>query len=195
MKKLIAVEGNIGVGKTTLARFLSTQFDAGLLLEEFLENKFLKLFYESNEFAFQTEMQFLLDRSLQLNNFFKNQPSLTFADFHTDKSLIFSKINLGHDEYKIIKNTHLNLFKSYPKPDCLIFLDSGIDQIIDNIKSRNRANEKQLDKIYLEKLNENYDKWINAQAFKIIRIPIKDINYNSTENLKKSFAQLLNISI
>ena len=58
MKKLIAIEGNIGVGKTTLARFLSTQFDAGLLLEEFLENKFLKLFYESKEFAFQTEMKF-----------------------------------------------------------------------------------------------------------------------------------------
>ena len=92
MKKLIAIEGNIGVGKTTLARFLSTQFNGGLLLEEFLENKFLKLFYESKEFAFQTEMQFLLDRSLQLNNFFKNQPSLTFTDFHIDKSLIFSNV-------------------------------------------------------------------------------------------------------
>jgi deoxyadenosine/deoxycytidine kinase len=195
MKKLIAIEGNIGVGKTTLARFLSTQFDAKLLLEEFLENKFLKLFYESKEFAFQTEMQFLLDRSLQLNEFFKNQTSLTFTDFHIDKSLIFSKINLGHDDYKIIKNTHLNLFNSFPKPDCLIFLDSGIDQIIDNIKSRNRANEKQLDKFYLEKLNENYDKWINAQEFKIIRIPAEDINYNSIEVLKNKFAQMLKINI
>ena len=195
MKKLIAIEGNIGVGKTTLARFLSTQFDAKLLLEEFLENKFLKLFYESKEFAFQTEMQFLLDRSLQLNEFFKNQTSLTFTDFHIDKSLIFSKINLGHDDYKIIKNTHLNLFNSCPKPDCLIFLDSGIDQIIDNIKSRNRANEKQLDKFYLEKLNENYDNWINAQEFKIIRIPAEDINYNSIEVLKNKFAQMLKINI
>ena len=195
MKKLIAIEGNIGVGKTTLARFLSTQFDAKLLLEEFLENKFLKLFYESKEFAFQTEMQFLLDRSLQLNDFFKNQTSLTFTDFHIDKSLIFSKINLGYDEYKIIKNTHLNLFNSCPKPDCLIFLDSGIDQIIDNIKSRNRANEKQLDKFYLEKLNENYDNWINAQEFKIIRIPAEDINYNSIEVLKNKFAQMLKINI
>ena len=195
MKKLIAIEGNIGVGKTTLARFLSTQFDAKLLLEEFLENKFLKLFYESKEFAFQTEMQFLLDRSLQLNEFFKNQTSLTFTDFHIDKSLIFSKINLGHDDYKIIKNTHLNLFNSFPKPDCLIFLDSGIDQIIDNIKSRNRVNEKQLDKFYLEKLNENYDKWINAQEFKIIRIPAEDINYNSIEVLKNKFAQMLKINI
>ena len=195
MKKLIAIEGNIGVGKTTLARFLSTQFNGGLLLEEFLENKFLKLFYESKEFAFQTEMQFLLDRSLQLNNFFKNQPSLTFADFHIDKSLIFSNMNLDHDYYKIIENTHLKLFKSFPKPDYLIFLDSGIDQILANIKSRNRVYEKEIDKYYLERLNENYNNWINDQAFKIIRISTKDINYNSIDNLKKSFAQLLKISI
>ena len=195
MKKLIAIEGNIGVGKTTLARFLSTQFDAGLLLEEFLENKFLKLFYESKGFAFQTEMQFLLDRSLQLNNFFKNQPSLTFADFHIDKSLIFSNMNLDHEDYKIIENTHLKLFKSFPKPDYLIFLDSGIGQILANIKSRNRVYEKEIDKYYLERLNENYNNWINDQAFKIIRISTKDINYNSIDNLKKSFAQLLKISI
>lgn len=85
MKKLIAIEGNIGVGKTTLARFLSTQFNGGLLLEEFLENKFLKLFYESKEFAFQTEMQFLLDRSLQLNNFFKINPPLHLLIFTLTK--------------------------------------------------------------------------------------------------------------
>ena len=178
-----------------MSKFLANKFSGSLLLEEFSENKFLKAFYEKGAFAIHAEMQFLLDRSLQLNNFFKNQPSLTFADFHIDKSLIFSNMNLDHDDYKIIENTHLKLFKSFPKPDYLIFLDSGIDQILANIKSRNRVYEKEIDKYYLERLNENYNNWINDQAFKIIRISTKDINYNSIDNLKKSFAQLLKISI
>ena len=81
----IAIEGNIGVGKTTLAEFLAKHFKGSLLLEEFAENKFLKLFYQTKDYAFHSEMQFLLDRSLQMNTFFGQDHSIVFSDFHIEK--------------------------------------------------------------------------------------------------------------
>ena len=121
--KHIAVEGNIGAGKTTLTKFLSSILDASTLLEEFEENKFLKAFYNTGEFAFQSEVQFLLDRSKQLNEFYKKNHSLIISDYYFNKSLIFSKINLNEYEFQLLKNIHSHLFGVLPPPDLLIFLD------------------------------------------------------------------------
>ena len=136
--KYIAIEGNIGVGKTTLAKFLSNHFNGSLLLEEFAENKFLKLFYQTKDYAFHSEMQFLLDRSLQMNTFFDQNHPIVFSDFHIEKSLVFSKMNLSKSNYSIVEKIHKSLFKNFSKPDILIFLDSDIEHISKNIKARNR---------------------------------------------------------
>ena len=189
--KYIAIEGNIGVGKTTLAEFLAKHFKGSLLLEEFAENKFLKLFYQTKDYAFHSEMQFLLDRSLQMNTFFGQDHSIVFSDFHIDKSLVFSNMNLSKSNYFMIENIHQSLFKNLPSPDILIFLDSDIEQISKNIKSRNRDFEKDLGSEYLENLIENYNFWLNKLKIPIIKINAKNINYVNEELLLKNLSILL----
>ena len=189
--KYIAIEGNIGVGKTTLAKFLSKEFNGSILLEEFTENKFLKEFYKSGNYSFQMEMQFLIDRSLQMNDFFKNNHQFIFSDFHISKSLIFSKMNLDNTSYNIIKNAHLNLFQHFPKPDAVIFIDGSIENIMENIDKRNRSFEKNFKREYLEKLIKNYNSWIDYQSTPVFRIDSKEIKLTDIEELKNRFISLL----
>ena len=189
--KYIAIEGNIGVGKTTLAKFLSKEFNGSILLEEFTENKFLKEFYKSGNYSFQMEMQFLIDRSLQMNDFFKNNHQFIFSDFHISKSLIFSKMNLDNTNYNIIKNAHLNLFQHFPKPDAVIFIDGSIENIMENIDKRNRSFEKNFKREYLEKLIKNYNIWIDNQSTPVFRIDSEEIKLTDIEELKNRFISLL----
>ena len=189
--KYIAIEGNIGVGKTTLAKFLANNFNGSLLLEEFSENKFLKLFYQTKDYAFHSEMQFLLDRSLQMSTFFDQNHPLVFSDFHIEKSLVFSKMNLSKSNYSIVEKIHKSLFKNFSKPDILIFLDSDIEHISKNIKARNRDFERDLGTEYLENLIKNYNFWIDKLKVPIIKINSKSINYNNKEMLLKNLSSLI----
>lgn len=189
--KYIAIEGNIGVGKTTLAKFLAKHFNGSLLLEEFAENKFLKLFYKTKDYAFHSEMQFLLDRSLQMNTFFDQDHPIVFSDFHIEKSLVFSKMNLSKSNYSIVENIHQSLFNNFPKPDMLIFLDSGIEHISKNIKSRNRDFEKDLGTEYLENLIQNYNFWLDKLKVPVIKIDAQSIHYDNEKLLLKNLSSLL----
>jgi len=189
--KYIAIEGNIGVGKTTLAKFLANHFNGSLLLEEFAENKFLKLFYKTKDYAFHSEMQFLLDRSLQMNTFFDQDHPIVFSDFHIEKSLVFSKMNLSKSNYSIVENIHQSLFNNFPKPDMLIFLDSGIEHISKNIKSRNRDFEKDLGIEYLENLIQNYNFWLDKLKVPVIKIDAQSIHYDNEKLLLKNLSSLL----
>ncbi|MAT66956.1 MAG: hypothetical protein CL830_00960 [Crocinitomicaceae bacterium] len=189
--KYIAIEGNIGVGKTTLAKFLAKHFNGSLLLEEFAENKFLKLFYKTKDYAFHSEMQFLLDRSLQMNTFFDQDHPIVFSDFHIEKSLVFSKMNLSESNYLIVENIHQSLFNNFPKPDMLIFLDSGIEHISKNIKSRNRDFEKDLGIEYLENLIQNYNFWLDKLKVPVIKIDAQSIHYDNEKLLLKNLSSLL----
>ena len=189
--KYIAIEGNIGVGKTTLAKFLANHFNGSLLLEEFAENKFLKLFYQTKDYAFHSEMQFLLDRSLQMNTFFDQNHPIVFSDFHIEKSLVFSKMNLSKSNYSIVEKVHKSLFKNFSKPDVLIFLDSDIEHILKNIKARNRDFEKDLGIEYLENLIQNYNFWLDKLKVPVIKIDSKTINYNNKELLLKKLSSFV----
>ena len=189
--KYIAIEGNIGVGKTTLAKFLANHFNGSLLLEEFAENKFLKLFYKTKDYAFHSEMKFLLDRSLQMNTFFDQDHPIVFSDFHIEKSLVFSKMNLSESNYLIVENIHQSLFNNFPKPDMLIFLDSGIEHISKNIKSRNRDFEKDLGIEYLENLIQNYNFWLDKLKVPVIKIDAQSIHYDNEKLLLKNLSSLL----
>ena len=189
--KYIAIEGNIGVGKTTLAEFLAKHFKGSLLLEEFAENKFLKLFYQTKDYAFHSEMQFLLDRSLQMSTFFDQNHPLVFSDFHIEKSLVFSKMNLSKSNYSIVEKIHKSLFKNFSKPDILIFLDSDIEHISKNIKSRNRDFEKDLGIEYLENLIQNYNFWLDKLKVPVIKIDAQSIHYDNEKLLLKNLSSLL----
>lgn len=193
--KYIAIEGNIGVGKTTLAKFLANHFNGSLLLEEFAENKFLKLFYQTKDYAFHSEMQFLLDRSLQMNTFFDQNHSIVFSDFHIEKSLVFSRMNLSNSNYSMVEKIHQSLFKNLPTPDALIFLDSDIEQISKNIKFRNRDFEQDLEIEYLKDLVKNYNIWLNKLKVPVIKIAAKSINYDNKELLIKKLSPLLKTAL
>tara|TARA_B110000285_G_scaffold230670_1_gene297718 strand:+ start:2440 stop:3033 length:594 start_codon:yes stop_codon:yes gene_type:complete len=193
--KYIAIEGNIGVGKTTLAKFLANHFNGSLLLEEFDENKFLKLFYQTKDYAFHSEMQFLLDRSLQMNTFFDQNHSIVFSDFHIEKSLVFSRMNLSNSNYSMVEKIHQSLFKKLPSPDALIFLDSDIEQISKNIKFRNRDFEQDLEIEYLKDLVKNYNIWLNKLKVPVIKIAAKSINYDNKELVIKKLSPLLKTAL
>tara|TARA_B110000305_G_scaffold229198_1_gene279923 strand:+ start:2438 stop:3031 length:594 start_codon:yes stop_codon:yes gene_type:complete len=193
--KYIAIEGNIGVGKTTLAKFLANHFNGSLLLEEFAENKFLKLFYQTKDYAFHSEMQFLLDRSLQMNTFFDQNHSIVFSDFHIEKSLVFSRMNLSNSNYSMVEKIHQSLFKKLPSPDALIFLDSDIEQISKNIKFRNRDFEQDLEIEYLKDLVKNYNIWLNKLKVPVIKIAAKSINYDNKELVIKKLSPLLKTAL
>ncbi len=191
--KHIAVEGNIGAGKTTLTKFLSSILNASTLLEEFEENKFLKSFYQTGEFAFQSEVQFLLDRSKQLNEFYKLKHDLIVSDYYFNKSLIFSKMNLNENEFRLLKKIHNHLFDAFPQPDLLIYLDRSIDSLFANILRRNRIYEQNMDLNYLTKLDYHYENWLKGLDIPIIRIDADTIDLTRPEFLTKSFRQLLNL--
>ena len=191
--KYIAIEGNIGVGKTTLTKFLSKEFNGSVLLEEFNENKFLKEFYKSGDYSFQMEMQFLIDRSLQMSDFFKNEHQLIFSDFHIGKSLIFSKMNLNISSYKIIKNVHLNIFNHFPKPDAIIFIDGSIETIKENIFNKNKIFEKNFKREYLEKLIKNCNSWIGELKTPVYRIDSDEIILTDKNELKNRMISLFKV--
>ena len=189
----IAIEGNIGAGKTTLSNFLSSILSASLLLEEFEENKFLKKFYESGDYALQAEVQFLLDRSRQLKEFYEKPHSTIVSDYYPNKSLIFSKMNLNEEEFNLLRDFHHYLFNKFPTPDLLIFLDRNIDSLYTNIRRRNRSYELNMDLNYLKKLDYYYENWLEKLDIPVIRIDADTIDLNNPEFLSLRFKQLLDL--
>jgi len=156
----IAIEGNIGSGKTSLSKLISSDFNTKLMLERFIDNPFLAKFYQNpEEFAFKLEMSFLADRYQQTNedlsqlNFFSQN---IISDYDIHKSLIFSKINLNEDEFNLYRKLFYSLYKSIVKPDLIIFLNQTIENLKNNIRKRGRDYESTISEDYLLKINQSY---------------------------------------
>ena len=188
--KHIAIEGNIGAGKTTLAKMLSSHLGSSLLLEEFEDNHFLKAFYNGKDFAIHAEIQFILDRSKQLADFFSKKHQLIISDYVPEKSLIFSKMNLLDNEYKIVKELTNVLYKSFQKPDLIIFIDRNTNELIDNIIKRGRSYEQNIDGSYIEKITSGYEGWLNEVKCPVLRINANEIEMNNPKKLADSFRKL-----
>jgi deoxyguanosine kinase len=156
----IAIEGNIGSGKTSLAKMISKDFSARLILERFEDNSFLPKFYKDPEkYAFPLEMSFLADRYQQLKNDIHTQDlfkSFTIADYFIDKSLIFARKTLQQDEFTLYSKLFEIIISTLPKPDLIIFLYNSVDQLRKNILSRGRSYERGIEKSYLEKIQAGY---------------------------------------
>ena len=185
--KYIAIEGNIGAGKTTLSKFLAKHLNASLLLEEFEENYFLKEFYKGKDFAIHSELQFILDRSRQLSEFFSKKHKLIISDYVPQKSLIFSEMNLPNNEFKIIEDLTSVLYKPFIKADLLIFIDSSSKQLMQNIIKRARPYENNINEEYLEKLTLCYEEWISKLEIPVLRIKSDEINLKNPKDLSASF--------
>ncbi|MFO8086628.1 MAG: deoxynucleoside kinase [Bacteroidales bacterium] len=165
--RFIAIEGNIGAGKTSLAKLLSDEYNARLILEQFEQNSFLPLFYKEPErYAFPLEMSFLADRYQQLKGQLSS-PGLfqtqIVSDYFISKSLIFARKTLKADEYKLYSRLFNIISSSLPKPDLLVYLYSDIPHLQENIKKRGRAYEQKIEDEYLEKIQSSYFEFIRTQ--------------------------------
>lgn len=178
----IAVEGNIGSGKSTLVGKISEDFNAKTILERFADNPFLAKFYEDqNRYAFPLEMSFLADRYKQITNeiaqfdLFKN---FVVSDYHIFKSLIFAKINLYEDEFRLYKTMYDVVCKEMPKPDLYVFLYQNTKKLLENIKGRGRVFEQDISEEYLEKINQGYLEYIKNQSdFNVLVIDLSDRDF------------------
>ena len=157
----VAIEGVIGVGKTTLARLLQPIFNAEILLEVFEENPFLSDFYADRErYAFQTQIFFLLSRYHQqrrtVNEFLASRKDL-FADYTFAKDALFAQINLKGDELDMYYKVHEALAEKIQKPDLLVYLQASTDTLMQRIAQRDRPYERQMERAYIDELNHAYD--------------------------------------
>jgi len=175
----IAIEGNIGAGKTTLATKLSEQFNTRLILEQFEDNSFLPKFYEDPErYAFPLELSFLADRYQQLKNTLTIQDMfhpLTIADYFIHKSLIFARKTLNDQEFALYARLFAIIDNALPKPDLLVYLYLNINRLQMNIRKRGRSYEQNIQDDYLAKIQEGYFDYIRQQ--KGMRILLIDTNH------------------
>jgi len=163
----IAIEGNIGAGKTTLSNMLADQFNAKQVLERFADNPFLPKFYKDEErFAFPLEMSFLADRYQQLSDDlaqFDLFKSFIISDYYIFKSLIFSQVTLGKDEYSLYRRIFDVMYKEITKPDLYIYLYQNTDRLLENIKKRGRDYEQNIEASYLKKIHKGYANFIQSE--------------------------------
>lgn len=163
--RFLAIEGNIGAGKTSLARLISRQFGARLVVERFEDNVFLPKFYQDRErFAFPLELSFLAERYRQAKEDFVQDLFSPFivSDFTIAKSLVFSQNNLQPDEYDLFSRLFHIVLGSVPKPDIYVYLHSDVERLLQNINQRGRSYEMDMDPAYLKMLEEGYFKYIKT---------------------------------
>ena len=163
----IAIEGNIGAGKTTLTNMLAADFNAKEVLERFADNPFLPKFYEDKDrFAFPLEMSFLADRYQQLSDDlaqFDLFKSFIISDYYIFKSLIFAQVTLADDEYRLYRKMFDIMYKEITKPDLYIYLYQNTDRLLENIKKRGRDYEQNIKANYLTKIHKGYANFVNSE--------------------------------
>lgn len=188
--KNIAIEGNIGSGKTTLAKKLSETFGYKLILEEFEDNSYLPKFYEDPERnAFPLEMSFLAERYKQLKNI--NIEEGIVSDYIFDKSWLFASINLEDAEAKVYEKVFRILNNILPKPDLIVLLESSSEHLLNRIAERGRTYEMNIKSDYLDRIDEKYKSYFSKKRFSnIIRIDTNLTDLNKSEEYDKLINKL-----
>lgn len=184
----IAIEGNIGAGKTSLTKMMADEFNAKIVLERFADNPFLPKFYNDNErYAFPLEMSFLADRYQQLSedlaqfDLFKN---FIVSDYYIFKSLIFAQITLQNDEYILYRKMFDMMYKEITKPDLYVYLYQNTTRLLQNIKKRGRDYEQNIEASYLQKIHDGYSNFIKTQPdLNILIIDVSNLDFvNNSED-------------
>ena len=192
----IAVEGPIGVGKTTLAKRLAELFDYQLLLEDAHENPFLDKFYENRrQNAFATQLFFLFQRVQKMDDL-KQQDMfkpLRIADFLIDKDPIFAQVNLDPDEFELYSKVYSQMTVDAPTPDLVIYLQASVDRLLERIDRRGIASERTISRQYLEELNEVYSEFFLYYD----AAPLLIVNANQLDlvSRQEDFAQLVDYAL
>ncbi len=189
----IAIEGVIGAGKTSVALMLSEKLNAKLILENFEDNPFLEKFYvDPSKYAFRTQMFFLLERYTQLQEVHQKELFQNFvvSDYIFEKDKIFAYLNLSDDELKIYEQVVQGLDKGIVVPDLVIYLQSPVERLMQNIKRRDREIEKEISEDYISSLNEAYNYFFSRyKASKIMIVNCEEIDF---VNNRSDFDDLVN---
>ena len=183
--KFITIEGNIGAGKTTLAKSLSKALDARLILEEFANNPFLEKFYDNpNQYAFPVELFFMAERFKQLKDLVCQQDlfqNVTVSDYLFTKCLLFAKVNLPEDEFRLYQKLFDIMNQQMVQPDLLIYLHAPLTKIQENIKKRNRSYELKIKNDYLFNIQETYTHYIKQNIIKTIFVDASNADFITNE--------------
>jgi deoxyguanosine kinase len=185
----IAIEGNIGAGKTTLAQKLAAHYHSRLILEQFADNPFLPGFYENKErYAFPLELSFLADRYDQLrdtllNDAYQNEPVI--ADYTIGKSRLFARNNLNNEEYELFLKMAEIMKTTLPKPDLLIYLHAPVERLQQQIQKRGRPYEQNIQDAYLEEIQHAYLQYIEEENGKILMIDTEAFDLNTEDHFNR----------
>lgn len=193
--KFVVVEGNIGVGKTTLASMLAKDYNARLVLEKFEENPFLPKFYKDPEKnAFPLELFFMAERYHQLKKEKEQdlfQP-ITIADYFFIKSKLFAQNNLQKDEQQLFNSLFEIMLSSLPKPDLLVYLYADVDRLQQNIKNRGRSFEQEITNEYLQNIQDRYLDYLRKQIqFPVLLLNVSNIDFKEDEKVYSRIKALL----
>jgi deoxyguanosine kinase len=187
----IAIEGVIGVGKTTLARLIQPAFNAALLLEVFEENPFLSDFYADRErYAFQTQIFFLLSRYHQQRRAVGEllvEKGALFSDYTFEKDALFARINLTGDELEMYYRVHDALAEKIIRPNLILYLRANTDTLMGRIALRDRPYERNMDREYIHQLNLTYESFFSDSDHDsvVLTIDTDDLDYvRDTDDLK-----------
>jgi deoxyguanosine kinase len=192
----LVVEGNIGAGKTTLAKMLSEDLNSKLILEEFTDNPFLPKFYhEPARFSFPLELSLLAERYTQLKSDLADRDlfcNLTIADYYFMKSLIFAQNTLTPDEYNLYRRLFDIIYERLPKPDLYLYLHLPIELLIQNIKKRGREYEQQIEPGYLKIIQQGYFNYFSQQnEFPVLVIDTSNIDFVENHDDYKKIKDLI----
>jgi deoxyguanosine kinase len=177
----ITIEGNIGAGKTTLAHLLSKHYNARLILEQFADNPFLPKFYENpSQYAFPLELFFMAERFKQLKELLQQKDmfqSLTISDYLFTKCLLFAKVNLPDDEFRLYQRLFEIIHQQLIQPDLLIYLHAPVNKLQANIKRRNRSYEQKIPDEYLFSIQETYTHYIKQHNIRTLFIDASNADF------------------
>jgi deoxyadenosine/deoxycytidine kinase len=181
----ITIEGNIGAGKTTLAHLLSKRFNARLILEEFADNPFLPKFYENpGQYAFPLELFFMAERFKQLKELLQQKDlfqTVTISDYLFTKCLLFAKVNLPDDEFRLYQRLFDIIHQQLIQPDLLIYLHAPVKKLQENIRRRNRPYEQAIPNEYLFNIQETYTHYIRQHDIKTLFIDASNADFLSND--------------
>lgn len=177
----ITIEGNIGAGKTTLANLLAERLNARLILEEFADNPFLAKFYDNPaQYAFSVELFFMAERYKQQKDLVGQQDmfrSLTIADYLFTKCLLFAKVNLPDDEFRLYQRLFDIMHYQMIQPELLIYLHSPVSKLQENIKKRNRPYEQNIQNDYLYNIQQTYTHYIKQHNMKTLFVDTSNADF------------------
>jgi deoxyadenosine/deoxycytidine kinase len=181
----ITIEGNIGAGKTTLSHLLSRHFNARLVLEEFADNPFLPKFYENPKlYAFPLELFFMAERYKQLKDLIQQKDlfqNITISDYLFTKCLLFAKVNLPEDEFRLYQRLFEIIHQQLVQPDLLVYLHTPVSRLQQNIKKRNRSYEQKIPDEYLFNIQETYTHYIKQHNIKTLFIDASNADFLGNE--------------